>query len=489
MRFSIWAAVSTEAQAGEDKDSLDNQVRDCKRTGDAKGWQDTGLRYIVPGKSRTRWVNLRDAETEIPQLRTMLEDAKAGRFDVILLWDYNRLRDLLDPVAKSLSNYGVQLFSINQPIEPLTPQEFNPYATDSESMMRGMSQVISRWQVADLRRKYRYGVKARVDRGLPSLKIPYGYMKPPGREQDPKVVSIPHPAHSLVVQDIKTQFLNGTSFNDISDYLTARYPTPSGIPAWSKQSIRKILGNPFYAGKVSFGRRLTVNDARSNSKKLVSNPTPYTQDGAHVPLYSWDDYLAILSEFERRASLPTVARYPWSGMLFCGECGHRLRRKFDGKHGRYSCQSCYKVQIHDEDIKTILPPAIQSALRKLNPEDEAPASFHVSNDAAIQDLDKQRKRIQHAYESGIYSIQEAEAKIKDLEAKIKTLRDSEAQQARSNAERQAFRFTLKEAQSLLDDLPEWMLNDDPKEVNRLLLRLIKQVNITPDGQALPILRG
>lgn len=139
-------------------------------------------KYSVPGESRTRYVNLRDAEEAIPPLHSMLEDAKAGRFDILVLWDYNRLRDLLDPVAKTLSNYGVQIYSINQPTEPLDPAEFNPYASDSESMMRGMSQIISRWQIADLRRKYRFGVRARVDHGLPSLKIPYGYIKPPGVE-------------------------------------------------------------------------------------------------------------------------------------------------------------------------------------------------------------------------------------------------------------------------------------------------------------------
>lgn len=488
MRYAIWAAVSTEAQAGEDKDSLDNQVRDSKKTGDAKGWSDTHLRYIVPGKSRTRWVNLRDAENDIPPLRTMLEDAKAGRFDLLLMWDYNRLRDLLDPVAKSLSNYGVQLYSVNQPIEPIAPEEFSPYATDSESMMRGMNQIISRWQIADLRRKYRYGVKARVDRGLPSLKVPYGYMKPPGREQETKVIPVINPAQAVVVVEIKNKYLEGASIKTICDYLTERYPTPSGISAWSRQTVRKILSNPFYAGKVVFGRRLTVNDTRNNIKKLVSNPTPYMQPGAHQPLYSWTEHLAIMAEFDRRKDIPTLSRYPWSGMLHCAECGGRLRRKFDGKAGRYSCLHCYKVQIRDDDIRSVIPSAIQAALRAVPAEDDL-TNHHVSSDAAILDLDKQRKRIQQAYESGIYSIQEAEGKIKDLEAKIKKLRDTELQVAKQAAERDAFRISLDEAQELLDDLPEWMLDDDPKEVNRLLLRLIKQVNITQDGKAIPILRG
>jgi hypothetical protein len=59
------------------------------------------------------------------------------------LYNYDRLRDLLDPVAKTLASYSVQIFSVNQAVEPLPPETFNPYASDSESMMRGLSQIIN----------------------------------------------------------------------------------------------------------------------------------------------------------------------------------------------------------------------------------------------------------------------------------------------------------------------------------------------------------
>ncbi len=386
MKYAIWAAVSTALQAEDDKESLHEQEVKARKVATAKGWEEAAV-YVVPGESRTRYVNLRDAEESIPALRAMLEDAKAGRFDIVVMWDYNRLRDLLDPVAKTLANYGVQLYSVNQPTEPMEPADFNPYASDTESMMRGMSQIISRWQISDLRRKYRFGVKARVDRGLPALKIPYGYMKPPGMEGEPKVIPLPHPVHSLVVVDIKNNFLRHLSIRQIVDYLTSRYPTPTGIPEWSRQTIRKILFNPFYAGKVSFGRRLTVHDSRLNTKRLVTNINPYMRDGAHVPLYPYEDYLKILTEFEVRSSLPTQVRYPWSGMLQCGECGHGLRRK----EGRYVCENCRAVIIHDPELQKTVGPALQSSLRDLRPE---PAdTFTTSILPAVSDLEGKRSQV------------------------------------------------------------------------------------------------
>src|SRR5574337_811640 len=132
MRFAIWSTVSTDAQA--ENASLDEQIDKCRKIGAGKSWNESSGPYVVPGESRTRWVNLRDAEREIPSLAEMLDVGKRGEYDLLVMYDYNRLRDLLDPVAKTLASYGIQVFSVSQPVEPLAPKEFNPYASDSESM-------------------------------------------------------------------------------------------------------------------------------------------------------------------------------------------------------------------------------------------------------------------------------------------------------------------------------------------------------------------
>jgi hypothetical protein len=273
------------------------------------------------------------------------------------------------------------------------------------------------------------------------------------------------------------------SIHELAEYLTQHYPTPSGIPAWSRTTVQKILRNPFYAGKVSFGRRLTVNDPRLNKKKLVTNPDPFTRDGRHKPLYSYDEYLAIQVELERRATLPNMARYPWSGLLSCAECGHRLRRK----EKRYSCIHCHTVTIWDHELPNVVPPAIRSTLLKVKPralDDSAPASILP----ILNDLDRQRKRIHQAYESELYTLQEADEKIKGIESKIAALKNTEVQSARANAERLHFNLAIEEVRPLLDVLPQWITNDDPKVVNALLLRLFKSVDITHDRKAIPILR-
>ena len=155
LRYAIWCAVSTKAQADRTKKvSLEQQEIDCRLAASAKGWEETAGPYIIRGESRTRWINLRDAESEIPELREMLDDAKQGRYDVLVMYDMDRLRDLLDPVSRSLADYGVQIYDLDLRIEPQPPGEFDPYS-DIGEMTKAFGQMKSRAGTNALRRHYR----------------------------------------------------------------------------------------------------------------------------------------------------------------------------------------------------------------------------------------------------------------------------------------------------------------------------------------------
>jgi DNA invertase Pin-like site-specific DNA recombinase len=484
VNFAIWAAVSTIAQADIDKASLAEQEAKCRAVGMSRGWVEVAGPYIVPGESRTRWVNLRDAENEIPPLHHMLEDAKRGAFQVLTLYDYNRLRDLLDPVAKTLASYGVQVFSVSQPVEPLPPEEFHPYASDSESMMRGMSQIISRWQVADLRRKYLYGVSARVRHGLPGLRVPYGYRKPAGQELDTKAVPVQVPGEVRVVLEIKEMFLRGDSYLDIAGCLTKRgVASPGGAATWGHTTIKKILANPFYTGKVFFQKNRTIRDPNSPDKPRVKRSLHpnLIAEGKHAPVYSWEEYQAILVEMRRRETMPRNNRYQFSGLLVCSVCGARLCHD----HGVWRCKpkgtKLDHIGISVEEALALIPRALQKTLYDLVPAGSASSATAVTA-VDVSDLERQRRRVQAAYESEVYSLEEAEQKIKAIDRQIAELRDGEASHLRKQKEQEAFLSTLEQAREILEILPAWVRGQDPKRVNQFLLRLIRQIVITPEGQ-------
>jgi len=85
IRFAVWTAVSTDAQTASDKVSLSEQETRCRAAGQGRGWSESAGPYVAAGYSRTRHVNLRDAELSIPPLRHLLDDAQKGRYDVLIL--------------------------------------------------------------------------------------------------------------------------------------------------------------------------------------------------------------------------------------------------------------------------------------------------------------------------------------------------------------------------------------------------------------------
>ena len=88
MKYATWSAVSTKSQAAADKVSLTVQREKCHATGESRGWIHV-RDYSVPGQSRSAYISLTTAEKHIPQLHAMLEDAYAGAFDVLVVYDLN----------------------------------------------------------------------------------------------------------------------------------------------------------------------------------------------------------------------------------------------------------------------------------------------------------------------------------------------------------------------------------------------------------------
>ena len=97
----------------------------------------------------------------------------------------------------------------------------------------------------------------------------------------------------------------------------------------------------------------------------------------------------------------------------------------------------------------------------------------------LVELQKQRERIQDGFKAGIYTAQEAG----------KELRTNEAESTRIQADLERLaseRVTRRQAAELMnavdfDDIPAWLAEDDPLEVNRLLGLWMKEIVVGPDG--------
>ena len=499
-RAAIWAAVSTETQAAGDKVSLGAQEELCRALLTSRGWSEAAGPYIVPGASRTRWVNLRDAEREIPQLGAMLDEAQAGRFNLLVLYDFNRLRDLLDPVARTLAAYGAQIFSVSQPVDPLPPEAFDAYSSDTSSMMQGLSQIISRAQIADLRRKYRVAMPKRVQElGLPANAIPYGYAKPPGRETDRKAVPVQIPEQIDTLQRIRQFFLEGHSRISIAETLTLM-----GIPApradrWNQATIGGILSNPFYCGLVVFGRSRAKIDPRSGQRRRLRG-IPRSQwtigEGRHEALWSTEEFDEIQQELGRRRRRNAGLKrqtYQLTSLLRCATCGSTLGRFKNGPRSEpdRATWRCYlepcqaRSSIPESQALDQLAMRIRELLGSLSlpaprASQDGPAGLQHARHT-LEGLEAKRLRFQRAYGDGLISYEDFASRVQELEEQADVAARALASEKTRGAAARKRLASADRLGTILETIPRYLLDAPRQEVN-LALRDIFQAVVVSGGK-------
>lgn len=498
MRYAIYTAVSTVAQASPEKVSLEEQQRLCRQRAAAKGWRETSGPFIVPGESRTRWVNLRDAEENIPALKHMLTAAQQGQFDILILYDYTRLRELLDPVAKTLSAYGVQIYSISQPVDPIPPQEFD--VNETASTLQFVAGFTSRAEIAALRRRYKLGMPRRVaQKGLPTHKPPYGYRKPPGREFDRNAVPVQNPLTAPIVLRIKDLFLAGRSLWQIAHALTAeRIPTPAGKPKWSDVNVRLILKQRFYCGEVSFGRTRRIVDPRTGEVTTAPNPPSriVTARGAHTPLWDMTTQARIDDEFQKRGRKYTGIRTQrLSNLLYCGICGARCWVTYPGGYAdsrrRWVCSQDPKhVNRKDTDLLPALAidlPALldQFAPPAYTPRDQRPhrparLSDGPDQQSALQELLARSQKNYEAFEAGARDLGDYIQRKDQLDALIQTTRNRIAEDTAASQRAAQRLAAIRDFRSILHKIPRYIATAPAQDVNTQLRAIIQKIIITPN---------
>jgi len=245
MRVAGYIRVSQE-RAARDGYGLDAQEADVRHFVEYKKWKLLEL-YREDGASGY-W-------RERLELERLLADAKDGKFDVIVFPSIDRVgrsvRDVLD-IDKALRNAGIDIVFVREGIDTSTPMgEF------FEIIMASIAQIEGRMMYERLSK----GKQQKASRGgYTGGWLPYGYR----RGDDGDVVVVPEEAK--VIKRIFRRAARGESMNSIACRLRETgVPTRNG-GTWGHSTIRRILRNPFYTGRVEFEGKLV----RGQHKAIIS---------------------------------------------------------------------------------------------------------------------------------------------------------------------------------------------------------------------------
>ena len=251
-RIAIWAAVSTPAQAADDKDSLKSQVRDGREWAESRGAEVVRV-YQVPGHSR-RYIFLQEAARDMPAYAEVMRDCKDGPpWDVLWIRGRDRLGRMDALIAQ---------------VEAVVLQSGASIYSDATGVMSGDDQAegalyVSAFERASAqaenrkrKKRHRFGMLARTRRGLPPGKWPYG-LRPVRNEKGESVAGELIESEAAVVRRITDMFLSGAGYGSIAGALNEDgIPAPGGSQWWRK-TVRYMMHNDMYAGRVEFGEYQT----------------------------------------------------------------------------------------------------------------------------------------------------------------------------------------------------------------------------------------
>lgn len=232
----------------------------------------------------------------------------------------------------------------------------------------------------------------------------------------------------------------------------ARHLDVMGVPTvrggkWQDCTVRKILKNIHYIGKVRFGETTTertYQDGKTTKKRNVpkySMEGVITAEGKHDAIVSDEIYNAAQAKLNKnpRVKMSEKLQSPLAGLFICMNCGrHMIQHKYKHARTRFDCrkgkEACGVKSVIKDDVMNALLFAMEQ--EKL-PELEVMLTSGAGNAKAVQQkqLKKltdelnglyEQEKMQYVYlEKQIYSPevfamrnQEVRAEIDELQAKI-----------------------------------------------------------------------
>ena len=260
------------------------------------------------------------------EMNRMLADCKGGRIDRILTKSVSRFARNTEELLLSvrmLKEIGVSVYFEEQDIDT---------AKLSAEMLLTMPGVVAQQESISISENMRWSYRKRMERGeFNCCKAAYGFRMIDG------LLEIFEP-EAKVVRWMFRLALRGIGRQSIANLLTAKnISTPSGGRIWSYTSVDQILRNPRYMGDAILQERYTTQTLPFKRKKNNGEMPKYYVENANPAIVTREVFEAvqILLEKRRGSSYAQRNRYPFSGILYCPDCGKTFRRQTT--HGKAGC--------------------------------------------------------------------------------------------------------------------------------------------------------
>ena len=297
-RIGGYIRVSTEKQVMGY--SIEGQITQIEQYCQFNGYElvDIYADRGISGKSMNR-----------PELQRMLNDAKNGKLDCVMVYKTNRLArntsDLLT-IVEELHRQNVEFFSLSERME---------VKNSTGKLMLQILASFSEFERNTILENIYTGQRQRALEGYYQGNLPLGYNNIPDNKKELMINQ--HEAN--IVKYIFESYAKGHGYRKIANALNHKgYVTKKGNP-FSISAVTYILSNPFYIGKIQFAKYKDWNDKRRKGL----NDKPVIAEGKHTPIISqslWDKVQARKRQVSEKPQVHGKGTNILTGLISCPQC-------------------------------------------------------------------------------------------------------------------------------------------------------------------------
>lgn len=253
----------------------------------------------------------------------MLEDAKAGKIDLILTKSLSRFaRNTVDTLSVIQ-----ELRSIN--VEVMFEKENLSSKDNKVDLMLTIFSSIAQEESRNISENVKWGIRKRYQEG--KVNINTGRLL--GFDKDTNKKVIINKKQARTVKIIFNLYLAGSSYHDICRYLIEnKKKNGLGEVRWKPANIMKILKNEKYCGDVLLQKFVTIDYLTHKSVKNTGQAPQYYIENNHPAIIKKELFnlvqLLIKDRKQNAKGSHYGKRYPLSGLVVCGECKRVLHRNY-----------------------------------------------------------------------------------------------------------------------------------------------------------------
>lgn len=324
MRAVIYLRISLDRHG--DGLAVERQEEDCVKLIQARGW-DLVETYVDNSISASDSTKVR------PAYNRMIQDWQAGRFDVLVCWDLDRLtrqpRQLEDWIDQA-EKRGLRIVTANGEAD---------LGTDAGRMFARIKAAVARSEVDRKSARQKRAAQQRAEQGKPwGPRRPFGF-KEGMAELDP--------TEAAVVRWMYDEILAGVGQRELVRRLDARGIRTALGNKWSQPTLRQFLLNPRNAGLRAY-------------KDEIIGP------GAWPEIVSEATWRSTVARLQGRGG-PAYSRarkYLLVGIARCGVCGTPVNTQYSPTGTRqYGCPQGHVTRGAD-NVDALVEKVLLAQLRR-----------------------------------------------------------------------------------------------------------------------------